>query len=225
MLLKGVQEVEAAPDRRAAAEMILIRLCHVADMPPPGELLRRITEGGRLSGPGAMVQAAPSGGGGGARAVANGNGADDDGRRTARHHLQRCRGAGFGPARCDALCASAPVGASGALRAAGDRDAAGAACAARPRAKTRARCWRRRPTGAGPSLCPTRKARRPSTRRKVPPQMRRVQSAIDHPLVQAILETFPGAKIEAQAPPLEDEPELAGRLGGPDAAGRTLRRR
>ena len=38
MLLKGVAEVEAAPDRRAAAEMVLIRLCHVADLPPPGDL-------------------------------------------------------------------------------------------------------------------------------------------------------------------------------------------
>ena len=71
MLLKGVQEVEAAPDRRAAAEMILIRLCHVADMPPPGELLRRLTEGGAIptGGPGG---AATVGSGGGARAVANG---------------------------------------------------------------------------------------------------------------------------------------------------------
>jgi DNA polymerase-3 subunit gamma/tau len=44
MLLKGVAEVEAAPDRRAAAEMVLIRLCHVADMPPPAELVRKLTE-------------------------------------------------------------------------------------------------------------------------------------------------------------------------------------
>jgi DNA polymerase-3 subunit gamma/tau len=42
MLLKGVAEVEHAPDRRAAAEMILIRLCHVADLPPPGELLKKL---------------------------------------------------------------------------------------------------------------------------------------------------------------------------------------
>ena len=45
MLLQGVQEVEAAPDRRAAAEMVLIRLCYVADLPPPGELVRRLTSG------------------------------------------------------------------------------------------------------------------------------------------------------------------------------------
>ena len=42
MLLKGVAEVEHAPDRRAAAEMILIRLCHVADLPPPAELLKKL---------------------------------------------------------------------------------------------------------------------------------------------------------------------------------------
>ncbi len=68
MLLKGVAEVETCPDRRAGAEMILIRLCHVADAPPPGELLRRLSETGG-GGPG--FAPAP-GSGGGARAVANG---------------------------------------------------------------------------------------------------------------------------------------------------------
>jgi DNA polymerase III subunit gamma/tau len=71
MLLKGVGEVEMAPDRRAAAEMVLIRLCHVSDLPSPGDLVRRLTSGAAASGAG--VSAAPSGGGGGgARAVAGG---------------------------------------------------------------------------------------------------------------------------------------------------------
>jgi DNA polymerase-3 subunit gamma/tau len=70
MLLKGIGEVESAPDRRAAAEMVLIRLCHVADLPPPGELVRRLTEGGATAGP--AQGPSPGGGGGGARAVANG---------------------------------------------------------------------------------------------------------------------------------------------------------
>jgi len=70
MLLKGVAEVETAPDRRAAAEMVLIRLCHVADMPPPGDLVRRLTSGGVATG--AASTSPPSGGGGGARAVAGG---------------------------------------------------------------------------------------------------------------------------------------------------------
>ncbi len=46
MLLKGLAEVEAAPDRRAAAEMVLIRLCHVADVPPPGDLVRKLLADG-----------------------------------------------------------------------------------------------------------------------------------------------------------------------------------
>jgi len=46
MLLKGVGEVEMAPDRRAAAEMVLIRLCHVAELPPPGDLVRRLSAAG-----------------------------------------------------------------------------------------------------------------------------------------------------------------------------------
>jgi DNA polymerase-3 subunit gamma/tau len=64
MLLKGVGEVEIAPDRRAAAEMVLIRLCHVADLPTPGDLVRRLTNG--------APPAPPPTPGGGVRAVANG---------------------------------------------------------------------------------------------------------------------------------------------------------
>ena len=71
MLLKGVSEVEAAPDRRAAAEMILIRLCHVAELPPPGDLVRRLQASGAGGGLGPQL-GAPPGGGGGARAVAGG---------------------------------------------------------------------------------------------------------------------------------------------------------
>ncbi len=61
ILLKGVGEVESAPDRRAAAEMVLIRLCHVADLPSPGDLVRRLTQ---------APPTPPSGGG--TRAVAGG---------------------------------------------------------------------------------------------------------------------------------------------------------
>ncbi|MBN9564404.1 MAG: DNA polymerase III subunit gamma/tau [Alphaproteobacteria bacterium] len=70
MLLKGVMEVETAPDRRAAAEMVLIRLCHVADLPTPGDLVRRLSA---APAPGsAAPPSAPAPSGGGARAVANG---------------------------------------------------------------------------------------------------------------------------------------------------------
>ena len=68
MLLKGVGEVETAPDRRAAAEMVLIRLCYVSDLPPPGDLVRRLSGGAQVAG---GPPPAPSGGGG-VRAVAGG---------------------------------------------------------------------------------------------------------------------------------------------------------
>jgi DNA polymerase-3 subunit gamma/tau len=70
MLLKGCAEVETAPDRRAAADMVLIRLCHVADLPPPGDLVRRL-QSTPVAQP-ASPAAAPPPGGGGARMMTAG---------------------------------------------------------------------------------------------------------------------------------------------------------
>lgn len=50
VLLKGITEVAEAPDRRMAAEMVLIRLAHLAELPTPGDLVRRLTEGGAAAG-------------------------------------------------------------------------------------------------------------------------------------------------------------------------------
>ena len=41
MLLKGHGEVQAAPRPRIAAEMLLVRMCYLADLPTPGELARQ----------------------------------------------------------------------------------------------------------------------------------------------------------------------------------------
>ena len=49
VLLRGIGEVADSPDRRAAAEMVLIRLAHLADMPTPGDIVRRLA-GGQPSG-------------------------------------------------------------------------------------------------------------------------------------------------------------------------------
>jgi len=75
MLLKGTAEVEHAPDRRAAAEMVLIRLCHVADLPTPGDLVRKL-QANPPAAP-APVPSTPRPSGGGARAVAGGGTAAD----------------------------------------------------------------------------------------------------------------------------------------------------
>jgi DNA polymerase-3 subunit gamma/tau len=45
MLLKGLGEVQAAPAPLAAAEMVLIRLTHAADLPPPADLVRQLQAG------------------------------------------------------------------------------------------------------------------------------------------------------------------------------------
>jgi DNA polymerase-3 subunit gamma/tau len=73
MLLKGLAEVESAPDRRAAAEMILIRLCHVSEAPTPGDLVRRLTTQPATPAASAPAPSPPlPSGSGGARSVAAG---------------------------------------------------------------------------------------------------------------------------------------------------------
>jgi DNA polymerase-3 subunit gamma/tau len=46
MLLKGLTEVQTAPVPLQAAEMVLIRLTHAADLPTPADLVRQIQNGG-----------------------------------------------------------------------------------------------------------------------------------------------------------------------------------
>jgi len=45
MLLKGLEEVQAAPSPIQAAEMVLVRLAYVADLPAPAELVRSVVQG------------------------------------------------------------------------------------------------------------------------------------------------------------------------------------
>ena len=45
MLLKALDEVAAAPNAMMAAEMAIIRLTHVADLPSPEELVRKLQDG------------------------------------------------------------------------------------------------------------------------------------------------------------------------------------
>ena len=78
MLLKGVGEVQRAPSAMPSAEMVLIRLAHAADMPLPGDIVRKLesapSDGASAAAP---PPPTPSGNGGapGAQAYA-GNGAN-----------------------------------------------------------------------------------------------------------------------------------------------------
>ena len=61
MLLKSLEEVALSPNAMMAAEMSVIRLTHVADLPTPGDLVQKL-----------QSTPAPAGGGGGARPIAGG---------------------------------------------------------------------------------------------------------------------------------------------------------
>ena len=63
MLLKGHGEVRMAGQPLTALEMLLIRLCYVADLPPPAEIVKALNagDGTRLAAP---QPAAPAGNGG-----------------------------------------------------------------------------------------------------------------------------------------------------------------
>ncbi|ALA17047.1 DNA polymerase III subunit gamma/tau [Chelatococcus sp. CO-6] len=62
MLVKGIAEVQAAPRPIAAAEMVLVRLAYAADLPTPDEALRLLREG-NASAPAGSGSAGPAGGG------------------------------------------------------------------------------------------------------------------------------------------------------------------
>jgi DNA polymerase-3 subunit gamma/tau len=49
MLLKGIAEVQAATRPAAAAEMVLVRIAYVADMPTPDEAIRMLDQNGGAS--------------------------------------------------------------------------------------------------------------------------------------------------------------------------------
>ena len=73
MLLKSLEEVALAPNSMMAAEMAVIRLTHVADLPDPETLIRKLQAGPQPTGPqpggphssGPNGGGAPAGGGGG----------------------------------------------------------------------------------------------------------------------------------------------------------------
>jgi DNA polymerase-3 subunit gamma/tau len=50
MLLKGLDELQAAPSPLLAAEMLLVRLAYVADLPPPSALAALLEPGGAAAG-------------------------------------------------------------------------------------------------------------------------------------------------------------------------------
>ncbi|MGH6919711.1 MAG: DNA polymerase III subunit gamma/tau, partial [Geminicoccaceae bacterium] len=59
MLLKGLDELQSAPSPLLAAEMLLVRLAYVADLPPPSALAALLETGGAAAGAPATSASAP----------------------------------------------------------------------------------------------------------------------------------------------------------------------
>src|SRR6202011_5331395 len=50
MLLKGIAEAQTAPSTLQAAEMVLVRLAYVADLPAPADVVKQLSGGRDASG-------------------------------------------------------------------------------------------------------------------------------------------------------------------------------
>lgn len=61
ILLKGLSEVQDAPNPQSAAEMVLIRLAYTADLPDPADLIRKLSNAGDGVSAAPPAQSAPAG--------------------------------------------------------------------------------------------------------------------------------------------------------------------
>ena len=68
LLMKGLQETLAAPSPLRAAEMALIRLCYAADLPSPSDAIKALHNGAAPGSAAGVAAPAPRGGGGGGAA-------------------------------------------------------------------------------------------------------------------------------------------------------------
>jgi len=217
MLVKGISEVEMAPDRRAAVEMVLIRLCHVADLPPPGELVRRLTQQSADAPP---APASPGGSGGrGARAVAGGAAVPEAAPADATPRLTSFRDVvALVAERREALLHAhllhsvhlvrfAPPVIELRPQPAAPRDLA-ARLASLLQEATGTRWTIALSTAAGAPTLAEQGSEAEAGRRA---------AAADHPLVRAILEAFPGARIETVHDARADAYGLPAEPDGADA--------
>ena len=195
ILLKGQQEIEYAADRRAAAEMVLVRLCYAAELPTPGDVVRRLTEG-QPAGPARVGE--QSGGGGGTRAVVGGNLAPQTVVADARVAQPRnFREVVALTARNHPLVHAHLMHnvhlvrfAHGVIELRPEPDAP------RDLASTLS-CALSEATGTRWTIALSQHGGEPTLAAQIAQAKNaRLDAAAEHPLVQAILQAFPGAKIE-----------------------------
>ncbi len=112
MMLKALREVADAPNPRTAAEMAVIRMTYVSDLPSPEELIRKLQSDGAGTGSAGTSSASPAPGSNGARApetAAGGSGLPlPPGDATPDEPEPEQDASLFSPASCDDVDASAP---------------------------------------------------------------------------------------------------------------------
>ena len=216
MLLKGAGEVEAAPDRRAAAEMVLIRLCHVSDLPTPGELVRRLAGGGPVAAAAPSLQPSPSGG---ARAVAAASPAIASMPAATRPRLASFRDvAALLAEKREALLHAHLLHSVHLVRFSPPvielRPQPGAPKDLAPRLAS----LLTETTGTRWTIAISTEAGEPTLAEQGnAADAKRRAAAADHPLVRAILDAFPGARIDAVHDDATDAYGLPAQQGAPDA--------
>jgi DNA polymerase-3 subunit gamma/tau len=213
MLLKAIEEVALAPNAMMAAEMAVIRLTHVADLPDPEALVRKLSDTPRPPAAGGSPAGGAPAGGGTVHAP-----------RLAPVHAAPTPGPSLGPT----MTAAAPVLAESQLQVYASFDAVvelirqkrdmlllnevetglrlaryapgriefEPAPGARPdlaaRLGQRLQAW----TGARWGVSVVASGGQPTLAERRAAELARVQDeAADNPLVQAILAAFPGARI------------------------------
>ena len=195
MLLKGTAEVELAPDRRAAAEMVLIRLCYVADLPPPGDLVRRLNE--QATDPVAPPRAPnlPFEGGS-VRAVVNGGMVSDAAHAPSKPQLENFRDVALMVANREPVLHAQLLHAVHLVRfAPGHIELRQEASAPRDLA-SRLSALLQSETGQRWTIALSQQKGEPTlSEQGLAADTARRASAAGHPLVRAILDAFPGATI------------------------------
>ncbi|MDF2094518.1 DNA polymerase III subunit gamma/tau [Aquibaculum arenosum] len=235
-LLKGISEAQQAPQPLQAAEMVLIRLAFAAELPTPGDLVRRLSD----------AAAAPGGGG-----VPMGGGATDGGASGGASASLRVEQGGQALAQTAPEARSVPETKAqagipqpqslkavvdlarkhGELRLAGHlrndvhlvRFEAGrielnpGEHAPRDLTGTLGKLltdW----TGSRWVVSVSDAPGQPSlTQQEAAAELRLRNQVLEHPLVQAVLEAFPGAELARVSGPMDSDAELGTAV--PDEAG------
>ncbi|MEO0822715.1 MAG: DNA polymerase III subunit gamma/tau [Pseudomonadota bacterium] len=241
MLLKAMEELPRAPSAIMAAEMAIIRLTHVADLPSPEELVRQLSEpqpAGGAPGPGG---AAPGGGGPRAalQAVAAPGAPGGGGVQARAARAAQAREAP-GPGAAPALSFDDLEAVAAALSAARNPLLAGEVArhlrpvalrpgvlevALGPRApqdlpgRLAAALTRLDGAQRWSVVVSSRPGGETLAERRAAAETARAEEAAQHPLVAAALAAFPGARLAAIRPLADEAPDPAPDRAAEEAAG------